>query len=227
MQEEIFKEFFQDQKMLSDTKQKQFIKINNDWIKGNMSKIITDQAIANNSNIIVDQLKKYFKNFKVNKQFTNLNFYDKTHYSSNHNQNALIETKSLTNKRRMILNNYRNRSGSFCKILNIWRKNATLNVHLFNLVRLIIVQKKKNYCENCRSVINLSSVCQTNIRDLFTEYKRRSKNWMLNNTMNNNGEFDLIGFKVFVMDNAKIVTFCSICQINRLKIRKILFSMSD
>ena len=198
-QKKLIAENLRTEKLVMDITRKQFVNNNRKWLQDIIGEILTPRTIIlNKKKIIKVLMKKYKDSIQADIDLESMRFYSK------HNSIDSKDTYESKEFREDYLNKFKKKKINF-EILNIWKKRAQLYIKIFNLVKLVIHDMKKNKCEICGKISFLKSVYKGNLINLFFQFLEDKKQSI--------DDFEVLDFKIYFKKKGKkdVITLCSNC----------------
>ena len=206
-QEQIIEENIKTERLILDLTKKQFIEENRQWIKDEISKIITPRTLLKNKKKLIEILGKQYSNIvKTNINFLPVKFYSSNNSSIDENEkDNNYDNLSLPGRKQKFLLKIKNKN-IFKDILRIWKNRTKLNKKLMKIIRLNIIEMKKKKCDICGIGKTLNVVYEGNLVNTFINFLK-----ITNQTIDNFKEID---FKIFFKKNESnnIKTKCINCS---------------
>lgn len=211
-QEEILEMNLRTERLVLDSFRQKFLNENRRWIQNLIGDVLTPRTLLNNKEIILNTLEAKFgyrspdlteNSVEVSKsssEFNNVENINEISFSNEEIKKAQYEKY----KEYLMMKCKRNNTNAPFEILAIWKNKAKLSLQLFDMLKLIILSRKKSSCIKCGTNYLLRTYCAESIITIFERYLKDT-----NQTYTN---FDKSGFRKFFNINADIVTICSICD---------------
>ena len=208
-QEQLIEENLKTERLILDITKKQFIAQNKKWLKDEINSIITPRTLLQNKLKLIEVLgKKYSKEIKTNYNILPVKLYspNNSYNKENDDEDEINSSDYSFKNRKKIFKKKSKKNKIVIDILRIWKNRIKLNKKLKKIIRLAILDLKKNKCCICGNENNLNVAYEGNLINTFFKYLKES-----HQTMNNFKELD---FKIYFKkaEEFKIKTKCINCS---------------